>query len=126
MVVMQARQRAVYVVEFNFRRAQIDPLHTLGAAGDTGQHLTERGCCCVWIYGGSSDIREERMKYHVVFATEEKNVALGCAQLAAKSLCELYGGESSTDNDYSYWVHSLAPIAAWVRLKISSSHGLLF
>jgi hypothetical protein len=51
------------------------------------------------------------MKYHVVFATEEKNLALGRAELAAKSLCELNGSEASTDNDYSYWVHLLAPIA---------------
>jgi len=42
------------------------------------------------------------MKYHVIFAAEEKNVALGGAELAAKSLCELYSGEASTDNDYSY------------------------
>jgi hypothetical protein len=51
------------------------------------------------------------MKYHVIFATEEKNLALGRAELAAKSLCELNGSEASTDNDYSYWVHLLAPIA---------------
>lgn len=51
------------------------------------------------------------MKYHVVFPAEEKNVALRLAELAAKSLCELYGGEASTDNDYSYWVHLLAPVA---------------
>jgi hypothetical protein len=51
------------------------------------------------------------MKYHMVFATEEKNVALRRAELAAKSLGELNGGEASTDNDYSYWVHLLAPIA---------------
>jgi len=51
------------------------------------------------------------MKYHVVFPAEEKNIALGRAEFAAKSLCELNGGEASTDNDYSYWVHLLAPIA---------------
>jgi hypothetical protein len=41
------------------------------------------------------------MKYHVVFPAEEKNVALRRAELAAKGLCELYGGEASTNNDYS-------------------------
>ena len=51
------------------------------------------------------------MKYHVVFPAEEKNVALRRAELAAKSLCELYRGEASTNYDYSYWVHLLAPIA---------------
>jgi len=51
------------------------------------------------------------MKYHVVFPAEEKNVALRRAELGAKSLSELYGGEASTNNDYSYWVHLLAPIA---------------
>jgi hypothetical protein len=51
------------------------------------------------------------MKYHVVFPAEQKNVALRRAELAAKSLCELNGGEASTDNDYSNWVHLLAPIA---------------
>jgi hypothetical protein len=62
------------------------------------------------------------MKYHVVFATEEKNVALGRAELAAKSLCELNGGEASTNNDYSYWVHLLAPIAC---LDTTENSGLL-
>jgi len=62
------------------------------------------------------------MKYHVVFPAEEKNVALRRAELAAKSLCELNGGEASTDNDYSYWVHLLAPIA---RLETAGNFGLL-
>jgi hypothetical protein len=62
------------------------------------------------------------MKYHVVFATEEKNVALGGAELAAKSLCELNGAETSTNNDYSYWVHLLAPIAC---LDTTENFGVL-
>ena len=62
------------------------------------------------------------MKYHVVFPAEEKNVALGRGELAAKSLCELYGGEASTNNDYSYWVHLLAPIAC---LDATENFGLL-
>jgi hypothetical protein len=62
------------------------------------------------------------MKYHVVFATEEKNFALGRAELAAKSLGELNGGEASADNDYSYWVHLLAPIAC---LDTTESFGVL-
>jgi hypothetical protein len=62
------------------------------------------------------------MKYHVVFPAEEKNVALRRAELAAKSPCELYGGEASTDNDYSYWVHFLAPIAC---LDTTENFGLL-
>jgi hypothetical protein len=62
------------------------------------------------------------MKHHVVFTAEEKNVAPGCAELAAKSLCELNGGEASTDNDYSYWVHLLAPNAC---LDITEHFGVL-
>jgi hypothetical protein len=62
------------------------------------------------------------MKYHVVFATEEKNVALRRAELAAKSLCELNGSEASTDNDYSYRVHVLAPIAC---LDTTENFGVL-
>jgi hypothetical protein len=62
------------------------------------------------------------MKYHVVFPAEEKNVALRRAEFAAKSLCELYGGEASTNNDYSYWVHLLAPIAG---LDTTENFGLL-
>jgi hypothetical protein len=62
------------------------------------------------------------MKYHVVFPAEEKNGALRRAELAAKSLCELNGGEASTDNDYSYWVHLLAPIAC---LNTTENSGLL-
>jgi hypothetical protein len=41
------------------------------------------------------------MKDHMVLAVEEKNLALGTAGLAAKSLCELHGGKASSDNDYS-------------------------
>ena len=62
------------------------------------------------------------MKYHVVFPAEEKNVALGRAELAAKSLCELNGGEASTNNDCSYPVHLLAPIAC---LDTTENFGLL-
>ena len=62
------------------------------------------------------------MKYHVVFAAEEKNVALRRAELATKSLGELYGGKASTDNDYPYWVHLLAPIAC---LDTTENFGLL-
>jgi hypothetical protein len=62
------------------------------------------------------------MKHHVVFPAEEKNVALGRAELAAKRLCELNGGEASTDNDYSYWVHLLAPNAC---LDTTENFGVL-
>jgi len=62
------------------------------------------------------------MKYHVVFPAEEKNVALRRSELAAKSLRELYGGEASANNDYSYWVHLLAPIAC---LDTTENFGLL-
>jgi hypothetical protein len=62
------------------------------------------------------------MKYHVVFAAVEKNVALRRAELAAKGLGELYGGEASTDNNYPYWVHLLAPLAG---LNTTESFGLL-
>jgi hypothetical protein len=41
--------------------------------------LAQRGCGRVRIYGRSSDVREERMKDHVVLAVEEKNLALGKA-----------------------------------------------
>jgi hypothetical protein len=97
-------------------------LHTLGPALDTGEHLTQRGGGCIRIDRSSGYVREERMKYHVVFPAEEKNVALRRAELAAKSLCELYGGEASTNNDYSYWVHLLAPIAC---LDTTENFGLL-
>jgi hypothetical protein len=63
------------------------------------------------------------MKDHMVLAVEEKNLALGTADLAAKSLCELYGGKASTDNDYSDWLHFLAPIACLVRLNIAEYPG---
>jgi hypothetical protein len=62
------------------------------------------------------------MKYHVVFPAEEKNLALRRGELAAKSLCEPYGGEASTNNHYSYWVHLLAPIAC---LETTENFGLL-
>jgi len=45
-------------------------------------------------------------------AVEEENFAVGWAQLGAKSSCELYGGESSTDDDHSNWLHFFAPSAA--------------
>jgi hypothetical protein len=62
------------------------------------------------------------VKYHVVFSAEEKNVALRGAELATKSLGKLYGGKASTDNDYPYWVHLLAPIAC---LETTENFGLL-
>jgi hypothetical protein len=51
------------------------------------------------------------MKDHMVLAVEEENFALGTADLTAKGLCELYCGKASADNDYSDWLHFLAPIA---------------
>ncbi len=51
------------------------------------------------------------MKHHMVFTVEQKNLALGSAQLAAKSFCELYRRKSSTDDDHSHWLHFLAPTA---------------
>jgi hypothetical protein len=57
------------------------------------------------------------VKDHVVFAVEQKNVALRRPELATKSLGELYGGEASTDDDYPYWIHLLAPIACLVTTE---------
>src|SRR5262245_45602319 len=94
---------------------KVYPLNSLRAAFDTRKHLTQRGRGCVRIDRSSSYIREERVKYHVVFSAEEKNVALRGAELATKSFGELYGGKASTDNDYSYWFHLLAPIACLPR-----------
>jgi hypothetical protein len=51
------------------------------------------------------------MKDHVVLAVKEKDLALGTADTAAKSLCELYRGKASSDNDYSDLCHFVAPIA---------------
>src|SRR4029077_18753745 len=45
------------------------------------------------------------MKHHVVLAVEQEDLALGSAQLAAKSFRELYSGKSATDNDHSDWLH---------------------
>jgi hypothetical protein len=54
-------------------------LHPFGAALDAGQHLAQWGGGCVRVDGSSGYVREEGMKDHVVFAIEEKNVALGRA-----------------------------------------------
>lgn len=58
------------------------------------------------------------MKDHMVLAVEEKNLALGTADFASEGLCELYGGKASADNDYSDWLHFLAPIAWLTRVNI--------
>jgi hypothetical protein len=38
-------------------------------------------------------------------------MALGSAQLAAKSFCELHRRKSPTDDDHSHGLHFLAPMA---------------
>ena len=55
------------------------------------------------------------MKDHVVLAVEEENLGLGATDLAAKSPCELYCGKAPSNNDYSDWLHFLAPVvrAPW-------------
>jgi hypothetical protein len=73
--------------------------------------LAQRSDSCVRIDGRSGYVGEERMKDHVVFAIEEKNLALGGTLFGAKSFCELYSGKSPTDYDYSYCAHLLTPLA---------------
>jgi hypothetical protein len=51
------------------------------------------------------------MKHHVVLAVEEENLTLGSVQLPAKGFCKLHSRKSSTDNNYSGWLHFLAPEA---------------
>ena len=47
------------------------------------------------------------MKHHVVFAVKQENFTLSSAQLLAESLCELYRGKSSPNDDDSHWLGSL-------------------
>jgi hypothetical protein len=81
-----------------------------GAAADPREYLTQRGGGRVRINGGSGDIRQKRMKHHMVFAAEQKNLTLGIAQLSAKSFCELDCRKSSTNDDYPYRLHFIAPV----------------
>jgi hypothetical protein len=45
------------------------------------------------------------MKDHVIFFVEEEDFAVGGTKFGAESFCELNGGESSADDDYSDWLH---------------------
>src|SRR5260370_28612676 len=51
------------------------------------------------------------MRHYMVFTVEQKNLALGSAQLAAKSISDRYGRKSSTDDHHSHGIHFLAPTA---------------
>src|SRR5260370_28440148 len=55
---------------------KIDPLNAFGAAINTREHLAQRCCGRVRIDGSSRDIRQKRMKYHVVLSVEQEDLAL--------------------------------------------------
>lgn len=101
---MQARQPATGRIEFDLRCGEVNSLNPLGATLDSRKHLSQRSNSCVGVNRSSSDIRQEGMKYHVVFAIEQQNLALGTAQLVAEGFCKLYGCKSSTNNDDSYFL----------------------
>jgi hypothetical protein len=109
-VVVQACQRPVSVVKFNFRSSEVYPFHALGAAADSAEHLAQGRRGGVYIDGGSGDVRQEGMKDHMVLAVEEENLALGSAQFMAESFCELNGGKPSADDNDSSWLHLDAPV----------------
>ena len=69
--------------------------------------MAEWGSGGVDVDGGSGYIGEERVEDHVIFAVVEEDFAVGVAEFGTESFCELYGGKSSADDDYSDWFHGL-------------------
>jgi len=104
---VESSEGTIFVLVRNFTGVKIDSLYALGAAVYAGEHLAERGGGSVGVDRGAGDIGEKRMKDHVIFAIEEQNFAVGLAEFGAERFCKLYGGESSADDDYSYWLHVL-------------------
>jgi hypothetical protein len=70
MIVVQAYEGSVAIVELDFRGGKVYSLHALGTATYARKHLAERGGGGVGIDGGSSNVGEERMKDHMVLAVE--------------------------------------------------------
>src|SRR5215472_14742751 len=95
---------------------KVDPLHALRAAADPGEHLAQWGGGGVRIDGGSRDIGQKGMKNQMVFAVEQKNLALRSRQLFTKRFCELYGRKPASDDNNSYGLHSLAPMTRHVDI----------
>jgi hypothetical protein len=98
---------------------QVYALHTLGATFDPREHLAQRGGRCIHVDGSARDVREEGMKNHVVFLIEQTNLALGSAQLLAKSFCELYRAKSTSDDDHFDWLHVVSPMIPPIRKPAS-------
>src|SRR5271168_5189142 len=101
-VVVKARERAAFRFKYNLGGGEVNSYDALGAAFDTGEHLTQWSNSRVDVDGGSGDIREERVEDHVVLAVEEENFTFGSAHLPPEGLCEFYGCKSSTDDDNSH------------------------
>src|SRR5262245_13881157 len=59
------------------------------------------------------------MKYQMILAVEQKNLALRNSQLFAKRFCELDGRKPASNNNNSYGLHSLAPMTRVVDLHLS-------
>jgi hypothetical protein len=62
----------------------------------------------------SRDIGKKGMKHQMVFAVEQKNLALRSRQLFTKRFCELYCRKSASNNNNSYRIHFLAPMTRMV------------
>src|SRR4030095_13310508 len=50
------------------------------------------------------------MKYQMILAAEQKNLALRSRQFFTKRFCELYGRKPASDDNNSYGLHFLAPV----------------
>jgi hypothetical protein len=80
-VVRQSTQGAAAIFEFDFGGSQVDSVHALRPARHSGKHLAQRCGCRIYVYGRSGDVREKWVKYHMVFAIEQDNLALGRSKL---------------------------------------------
>src|SRR5215510_282500 len=60
------------------------------------------------------------MKYQVIFAVEQQNLALRSGQFFAKCFCKLYRRKSAANNNNSYGLHSSL---LWLGWSISITLG---
>src|SRR5262245_58281233 len=58
------------------------------------------------------------MKHQMILAVEQKNFALRRRQVFTKRFCELYGRKSASNDNNSYGLHSLAPVARLIDFPL--------
>src|SRR5215470_12414784 len=58
------------------------------------------------------------MKHQMILAVEQKDFAFRRRQVFTKGFCELYGRKSASNDNNSYGLHSLAPVARLIDFPL--------